>query len=351
MNKKRLLITALVILLLAALLILQVRTWRKFEWHSFAGATAGINLLWVTLGVALIHFSHVLRAMRWKILLRPVCKTTARSLVPPTVIGFTAIALLGRPAELVRPYLIARKQNLRMASQMAVWTVERIFDMGAFALMTAVNLLVMEATLRLLPGFQTSGRAFQIFKISGMVLLGGVAVAGSIAFFVRKNPGAASGFVERTIGLISKKAGQAIAHRVHSFGEGLNTIHDLTSFVQIAALSLAIWIVIALSYIAVTHAYVDPKLSTMTLSSVLLLTAGSVAGGVLQLPVVGGGSQLATISILQKVFAIRPEVATSCGIMLWLVNFMSIIPAGLFFAHRERVSLVQLEEESVEETV
>ena len=87
----------------------------------------------------------------------------------------------------------------------------------------------------------------------------------------------------------------------------------------------------------------------MTLSSVLLLTAASVVGGVLQLPVVGGGSQLATIGTLRGVFHISPELSTSCGIMLWLVTFMSVIPAGLFLAHRERVSLTRLEEESIEQ--
>jgi hypothetical protein len=35
--------------------------------------------------------------------------------------------------------------------------------------------------------------------------------------------------------------------------------------------------------------------------------------------------------------------------MLWLVTFMSVIPAGLFLAHREHVSLTRLEEESEEE--
>ena len=67
------------------------------------------------------------------------------------------------------------------------------------------------------------------------------------------------------------------------------------------------------------------------------------------LPVVGGGSQLATIGTLRGVFNLSPEVATSCGIMLWLVTFMSVIPAGLVLAHFERVSLLRLEEESLEE--
>ena len=69
----------------------------------------------------------------------------------------------------------------------------------------------------------------------------------------------------------------------------------------------------------------------------------------LQLPVVGGGSQLATIGTLVGVFHFPEELATSCGIMLWLVTFMSVIPAGLILAHFERISLTKLERESLQE--
>ncbi|MFI5104114.1 MAG: UPF0104 family protein, partial [Terriglobales bacterium] len=75
----------------------------------------------------------------------------------------------------------------------------------------------------------------------------------------------------------------------------------------------------------------------------------SVAGGTLQLPGVGGGSQVATIGTLVGVFDYPKELASSCGMMLWLVTFMSVIPAGLILAHFERVSLTKLEAESQEE--
>ena len=84
----------------------------------------------------------------------------------------------------------------------------------------------------------------------------------------------------------------------------------------------------------------------MTLASALLLTGASVAGGTMQLPVVGGGSQLATIGIMVGVFQFSKELAISCGMMLWLVTFMSIIPLGLVLAHFEHVSLRKLKDES-----
>jgi uncharacterized protein (TIRG00374 family) len=359
MSKKRFLITALVLVVLASLVYLQVRAWKKFDWHRFWVATHNTNKFYLVAGVALVYADYILRALRWKIMLRPVCETKTSDLVAPTMIGFTGLALLGRPGEFIRPYLIARKVNLSMSSQLAVWTVERIFDTGAFALIMAVNILwSAESLKRDVPAFRDAARQtifghefllFSFFEVFAIALLGAMVTIAWAAFRVRKNPARAAKFFTRMIGRISPKAGRAVGKRVQAFGEGLNTVKDVKSFFQLSGLSILIWVFIGFAYMAVTHAYSIHRLSKMTLSSVFLLTAASVVGGVLQLPVVGGGSQLATIGMLRGVFNLPPELAISCGIMLWLTTFMSVVPAGLAMAQAEHVSLMKVEEASLEE--
>src|SRR5258707_10826541 len=91
-----------------------------------------------------------------------------------------------------------------------------------------------------------------------------------------------------------------------------------------------------------------PHLADMDVPHVLLLMGFSMVGSIVQLPAVGGGSQLAVISALQVVYGIPPELALSCGILLWLVTFMSCIPVGLIFAHRGHLSLRKLSKASHE---
>jgi hypothetical protein len=74
--------------------------------------------------------------------------------------------------------------------------------------------------------------------------------------------------------------------------------------------------------------------------------ASSMVGSLVQLPGVGGGSQLATISTLQHVFGAAPELAASCGILLWLVTFFAVVPLGLILAHQSGLSLRKLSEQS-----
>jgi hypothetical protein len=92
-----------------------------------------------------------------------------------------------------------------------------------------------------------------------------------------------------------------------------------------------------------------PHLSNMDVPHVVLLMGFSMVGSVVQLPAVGGGSQLAVISALQVIYGIPPELAVSCGMLLWLVTFVSVVPAGLALAHFEHVSLRKLSKESEQE--
>jgi glycosyltransferase 2 family protein len=83
-------------------------------------------------------------------------------------------------------------------------------------------------------------------------------------------------------------------------------------------------------------------------SQVLVLMGASMIGSMVQLPGVGGGSQLATIATLERVFDVPKELAASCGIMLWLVTFVAVVPLGLFLAHRERISLRKVSKETAQ---
>jgi len=337
MNKKRALISAVVVVVLAVLVYLQFREWRHFNWKIFWEQTGETRKLFLVNAVGLIYVSYLLRALRWKVFLRPVRHVPARRLISPTLIGFTGLALLGRPGEFARPYLIARRAELTVSSQIAVWAVERIFDIASFTVLLTVNI------------FSASDLPYVTqFRRAGFILIALVVAMTAAAVVVRRNTAGVAAWFERRCARFSPHLAHSVAHKVHAFGEGLNTIHDLGSFLQLTALSLGVWFSIALAYEQVTHAYPGP-LQQMTVAHVILLIGFSMVGSLVQLPAIGGGSQLATIKGMQGVFDIRPELAVSCGIMLWLVTFMAVIPAGLILAHREHVSLTRISAEQEKE--
>ena len=84
-------------------------------------------------GLRLIYATYWVRAVRWAVFVSPTKKVSAASLLGSQFIGFTAVALFGRLADLTRPYLVARRVGLSLSSQVAVYTIERMFDLGAAA--------------------------------------------------------------------------------------------------------------------------------------------------------------------------------------------------------------------------
>ncbi len=411
MTKKRILTTAIVLAILGVLIYFQVQHWRSFDWSRLAQASH-VNPLQIAIAVALIYGTYVLRAVRWKVFLDPVCRAKSSHLIAPTFIGFAGLALLGRPGEFIRPYLIAKKENVTVSSQIGVWTVERIFDIGAFTVLMAYDVFFSAR----ISGNPYIGK----FRMAAVILCGVVALMGFLALMIRKRGHQVASFFHRISAPISTNLAHHVDQKVRAFGEGLNTVAGWKGFLKLTLLSLAIWFMIALAYRQVAHSYaaekpvtnveesgppavdvetakladlpelagqpltpetVDqlksglhskgyglkhehgevwlshkgkrikkvgdrPHLSNMDVPHVVLLMGFSMVGSVVQLPAVGGGSQLAVISALQVIYGIPPELAVSCGMLLWLVTFVSVVPAGLALAHFEHVSLRKISKES-----
>ena len=328
MNKKRILVFGIVLAVLCGLIYLQIRAWKTFDWTMFWSRTEHVNWLFIFYGLALTYIAYALRAVRWRIFLKPVHETTTMRLMAPQFVGFAALAMLGRAGEMIRPYIIAKKERLTFTSQMAVWGVERIFDMGAFAVMLAVSFLSPE--LRGLAFYPQLREAS--FGLMGLI----VALVVFIVIVRRSGERVAQFLYDRFVGFAPKLA-HHLREKVLSFSDGLQTIQDFASALQLTAVSLLMWILIMFAYYTVTHAY--PELRSMSLPREVVLMGSSMVGSMLQLPAVGGGSQLATIGMLSAGFHVEHEIAVSCGMMLWAVTFMSVIPTGLAIARHEHLSI------------
>jgi hypothetical protein len=331
MKTKRWLLMAAVLLLLLLLGYLQFRTLRSFQWPVLAKVFGSIQWSRVGWAVVLIYGAYVTRAFRWSVFLRPTKPARAVALFPSQFIGFTAVAVLGRLGEFVRPYLIARRQQITFTSQLAAYAVERVFDLLAAATIIAVTLTV-SSSVSALPHSEEFRRAGYIAMLVS-VLLGGVAV---VARFFGPRLAAASG---RAIGWFSRAAGHFVQEKILAFSHGLDTIDSVGDLLLALFYSFATWGLIALAYVQVVHAFRIPALDTIAPAQTIVLMAASMLGSFLQLPVVGGGSQLATIHAMISILGVGAEAATACGILLYLVTFLSVVPAGLVFARMEHVSL------------
>src|SRR5688572_25406811 len=109
MNRKLLVI--LVLIGIALIVAYRSRGW-EFDWTLFFSTFRDVDIGWLLASVAATFSTYVIRAVRWKTLLRPLKEIAFDAVLGATLLGFSAIYVLGRPAELVRPVWLSRRENV-----------------------------------------------------------------------------------------------------------------------------------------------------------------------------------------------------------------------------------------------
>ena len=339
MKSNRTRLVALAIVLALAVVIWHERHRIHFDWHVFGQQLRMADWRRIVFALACIYLGYLVRSIRWVWLIRHKKKMPLLSLLGTQVMGFTAVALIGRVADLVRPYLVAKKTGLPLSEQIAVYVVERLFDAGSMALITS-SIILLAA-----PGALPHP---EILKRAGFWGLALTIAGGLFLLAVRLWGDKVARLSNRALGLLSKRAGEAVEDKIQAFHSGLDTIRTLGDFAMIAASSLGMWVLIALSYLETMLAFVaSPELAAMTPAKAVLMMMVSGGASVIQLPVLGWFTQIGLVAgAISKFFGVAPEAAMGCAATLLLVTFLGIVPVGLVWSRFERISLKQVTEES-----
>lgn len=352
MNKRQL-ILGLVVLVALVALAFYAQHRHPINWHEVIEQFALSRWSYFAIGIGCIYLAYVFRAARWAYLLRHHKHVSPLALVPSQVIGFTAVALIGRVADPVRPYLTSKKTGLSVANQLAVYIVERLFDFGTMAVFFSVAMIVLfhekSASSSLI--VQSAHTGFlarfgpRVAQFGGLVLtLFGVI----FLFMVRIFGTVVAAAAEKTLGLVSKNVGRAVGEKIRSFQAGLDTIRSFNDLLIAAGISFAHWTLISLAYFFTLRGFTgSPELASITFSKSIVLMMISGGASVLQLPVIGWFTQIfAVAAVLAKVFEVGPEASVSCAATLLLVTFLCVIPVGLIWAQFENINLRKVTHES-----
>ncbi|MGC2640039.1 MAG: lysylphosphatidylglycerol synthase transmembrane domain-containing protein [Acidobacteriaceae bacterium] len=332
-------VALLIVLIAVALLIWYGRHRIHFNWAVFGEQLRHADWRRIAFGLGCIYLAYVIRAIRWTKLVRHKKHLPLLSLVGTQVMGFTAVALIGRVADLVRPYLVSKKAGLPLSSQIAVYVVERLFDAGSMALITCSAILL--APMGSLPHAE-------VVRKAGLWGLAATVAGGIFLLLIRLAGDAVGRLLGRAFGMISKSAGAAVENKIQTFHSGLDTIRSFSDFAIAAGLSIGMWLLITLAYLETAQAFVaSPQLASITPAKSVLLMVVSGAASTVQLPVLGWFTQIGVVEeAIRNFFGVTPEASLGCAATLLLVTFLGIIPVGLIWARFDHVSLMKVAEES-----
>lgn len=207
--------------------------------EDLMNALTGANYLWVLLCVPIILFSHYLRAVRWKIMLKPIIRVKSNyNLFKAVMIGYAANAVTPRGGELLRPYVYARREGVSFSSTFATIIVERFLDLLTLLVLFVVALFVFQDMIlhALNIIFEKLNVNVEPQNFLFVVLI--VVTVMIISFF----PPVIRFLLRIFIRSFSVKFYDKIISIFEKFRQGFAIIKDPTEYLRIAFYSILIWI-------------------------------------------------------------------------------------------------------------
>jgi uncharacterized protein (TIRG00374 family) len=314
-----------------------------FDWAAFAATFSQLHWGWLALASALAYATYYGRALRWAVFLKPLRPRPGMwNLVKATIIGFTAIVLLGRPGEIVRPYLISVKEDVPLTSQLAAWFLERMFDLLFALCIFGFGLSQVDASR-----VQVGGALHWAFRVGGGIVWILSAICLALLILLSRYPEV---FRRRLVDALSflHEHHMARAERlINSFLLGVESLRSVSAVLATLGYTALEWILIAACYLCIARSF--GGVFQFSLIDVLIYMGFVAFGTVVQLPGIGGGMQVVSVLVLHELFGIPVEIAASMTLVIWIITFIILVPVGLPLALHEGLNwrkLKALKEES-----
>jgi uncharacterized protein (TIRG00374 family) len=302
---------------------------RGFDWALVRAGIAGLRWKWLAFSLVPIFATYYGRALRWAVFLRPLKPhPSIRRLTSATVIGFTAITLFGRPGEFIRPYLIAKKEDVPVTSQFAAWFLERIFDL-------LMALLVFAFALTRVHGseVQVGDKMAWILAAGGRIVVAACAVILVVILSFRHLARPIQERINAALRFLPDHHFERLAKWTAAFVEGVASTRSDAALLLIFFYSVVEWLLIAACYWSLSRSF--SATLNFTIVDILIFLGFVSFGAAIQIPGIGGGMQVVAVLVLTELFGMRLELATAFAFLAWFLTFVAIVPIGLILALKE----------------
>lgn len=299
-----------------------------------AMTSARFDLLLVQL--VMTGLSYVIRAERWQYLLEPLGHTRFRNVFRATVIGFAASTVLpARAGEVIRPFVLARREGLNATSAFATIVVERVLDLVAVLMLLAIYLLWLD------PGMEArDSTVFRAIRVGGLTMAPVAVAALLVMFFLGGHPEALHAWLLKAERVLPRAWAHAVARLAKTFAEGFAVLRRPQRLLAALAWSIVLWVAIAVGIWAVARAFAI----AMPIAGAWLMLAPLVVGVAVPTPGGVGGFHEAFRIGATSFFGADNDSAVAAAIVLHALSFGPVVLVGLWFAVQDGLKLGGLQQ-------
>ena len=290
---------------------------------------ARIDYLLASLALTCVTF--LIRTERWQYLLAPLGPTRFMVVLRTTVIGFAASAVLpARAGEVIRPYLLARREGLSATAAFATIIVERILDLVAVLLLLAAFLLWFD------PGLEARDSAvFSAIRFGGLVMAPVAVGTLVVMFLMAGHPERLHMWVLKAERVLPARFAGLIAGVARTFAEGFAVVRSPMRVLAALAWSLVLWMTIATGLWAVAMAF----RIEMPFTGAWLMLAPLVVGVAVAPPGGVGGVHEAFRLGATSFFGADNDTAVGAAIVLHAISVVPVVIVGLMFIIQDGLKL------------
>jgi uncharacterized protein (TIRG00374 family) len=319
--------TALVSLLAIALLAWFLRHANLASVWSHV-RTARVDLLLA--GLVFVALTYVTRTIRWRYLLAPVGHTTFRNAFRTTVIGFAALGILpARAGDLLRPYLLARREGLNVPATFATVLMERVLDLIAVLVLMAAYVWGFAEPNALPPDLKRP-----VELAAGLATIAAV-VAFVLMWVLATHPERIGSLVGAAGRVLPRRMGDVLASVATTFSSGFAAARDPRSLCLAIAWSIPLWVVIAADAWVVSRAFgiVMPFTGSFLLSAVLVI------GVAVPTPGAVGSYHEAYRWAVTSFFHADNDTAVAAAIVVHAISFVPVVLVGILYMAQDGLSV------------
>lgn len=308
---------------------------RNLDWREVGQRVSSANPYLLVPAIVLICLAYLVRAFRWGALLKPLVPARLADLFAATTIGFSAVFLIGRAGEFVRPVVLPmRDSRVRPSAALVTILVERIYDMMAVALMFAISLIWMRPPSTLETSF---GRV----RMAGLGMLAATILGVVFLTWYRRRSAWLIEILERRLAgrrFIPQRLTRLVMRTLEQLSRALRVLVDARELAVTVGWTALVWFGIALANFLVMRAFG----LRIGIAETLFVLGWSLVGSLVPTPGGAAGAFHAATAAGFLFLGVEKELAAAISIVLHLVDFGPAVLFGVFYAIRGDLSISRL---------
>tara|TARA_B100001093_G_scaffold306818_1_gene292836 strand:- start:2673 stop:3668 length:996 start_codon:yes stop_codon:yes gene_type:complete len=278
------------------------------------GQIKQVNLFWVGLSVFCGVISHLLRALRWNLLLEPMnYKASTVNSFHAVIIGYLVNMALPRVGEITRPAILGKLEKIPFNKLLGTVLIERVVDIFITLFLAGIIFVIQ---FQLIIDFVQKLLLNQ--NIPSIIILLGLITVFVIAIYLA--------YLKRNwfyrIPIIQK-----FKTFIYGIIDGIKTIYSLRRKGLFIAYSLMIWTMYFLMPFLIFYAF-DGTAHLGISAGFTVLLFGTIA---MIIPIPGGiGTFEVIVPEALNIYGVSSSVADSYTLMTHAIQFLVIFCVGIF---------------------